>query len=192
MQKPLMAAYCQEVHKLENKFQGIELHHVPQKNNDAADFLAKLAARRVPTPDGVFINDLHEPSARILECLIQMHPDANQALRGSDPGASMTTSPTTVAVVTLDQADWRASLLAYLLKEVLSPERTEAQQIARRAKTFVAISNELYKRSLSGVLMKCVPGDQGKQLLLEIHVEIYEHHVALRSLVRKAFRQGFY
>ncbi|XP_066385071.1 uncharacterized protein [Miscanthus floridulus] len=25
----LMAAYCQEVHKLEDKFQGIELHHVP-------------------------------------------------------------------------------------------------------------------------------------------------------------------
>ena len=26
---PLMAAYCQEVRKLEDKFQGIELHHVP-------------------------------------------------------------------------------------------------------------------------------------------------------------------
>jgi len=26
---PLMAAYCQEVHKLKDKFQGIELHHVP-------------------------------------------------------------------------------------------------------------------------------------------------------------------
>jgi len=26
---PLMAAYCQEVCKLENKFQGIELHHIP-------------------------------------------------------------------------------------------------------------------------------------------------------------------
>ena len=26
---PLMTAYCQEVRKLEDKFQGIELHHVP-------------------------------------------------------------------------------------------------------------------------------------------------------------------
>ena len=64
---PLMAAYYQEVRKLENKFQGIELHHVPQKDNDAADFLTKLAARRVLSLDGVFINDLHEPSIRILE-----------------------------------------------------------------------------------------------------------------------------
>ena len=53
--------------KLEDKFQGIELHHVPRKDNDAADFLAKLAARRDPSLSGVFINDLHEPSARILE-----------------------------------------------------------------------------------------------------------------------------
>ena len=42
---PLMAAYCQEVRKLEDKFQGIELHHIPRKDNDATDFLAKLAAR---------------------------------------------------------------------------------------------------------------------------------------------------
>ena len=26
---PLMAAYCQEVRKLKDKFQGIKLHHVP-------------------------------------------------------------------------------------------------------------------------------------------------------------------
>ena len=40
---PLMAAYCQEVRKLEDKFQGIELHHVPRKDNDVIDFLTKLA-----------------------------------------------------------------------------------------------------------------------------------------------------
>ena len=64
---PLMTAYCQEVRKLEDKFQGIELHHVPRRDNDAADFLTKLAARRDPSPSGVFINDVHEPSTRILE-----------------------------------------------------------------------------------------------------------------------------
>ena len=64
---PLMTAYCQEVCKLEDKFQGIKLHHIPQRDNDAADFLAKLATRRDPSPSGAFINDLHKPSACILE-----------------------------------------------------------------------------------------------------------------------------
>ena len=143
-----MVAYCQEVCKLEDKFQGIELHHVPRKDNTAADFLAKLAARRDPTPSGVFINDVHEPSARILEGLVQTPPDAqpapggsdpdtkptpggsdpnaSPALGGSDPSTSMTTSPTNVDILALDQTDWRVPLLAYLLEEVLPPERTVA------------------------------------------------------------------
>ena len=113
------------------------MYHVPRKDNDVVDFLAKLAAWRDPSPSGIFINDLHEPSARILEGLSQTHPNANPAPRGSDPdakpalggfdpSASMTTSPTDVAVLTLDQTYWRAPLLTYLLEEVLPPERTDA------------------------------------------------------------------
>ena len=82
---PLMAAYCQEVRKLEDKFQGILLHHVPRTDDDAADFLAKLAARRDPSPSGVFINDIHEPSARILEGLVQTHPQCPASARGLRP-----------------------------------------------------------------------------------------------------------
>ena len=78
-----MATYYQEVRKLEGKFRGIELHHVPQKDNDAADFLMKLAARRVPSPDGVFNNDLHEPSARVLEDPTSLWLNPDQALGGS-------------------------------------------------------------------------------------------------------------
>ena len=57
----------------------------------------------------------------------------------------MTTSPNDVTVVALNQADWRAPLLAYLLEEILPPERTEAQWITRRAKMFVALGDKLYK-----------------------------------------------
>ena len=64
---PLITAYCREVRKLEDKFQGIELHHVPRRDNDAAGFLAKLVAKREPSLSGIFINDLHEPSARVSE-----------------------------------------------------------------------------------------------------------------------------
>ena len=53
-------------------------------------------------------------------------PDAKPVLGGSDPSASITTSPVDVAMLALDQTDWQAQLLAYLLEEVLSAERTEA------------------------------------------------------------------
>ena len=57
-------------------------------------------------------------------------PDAKPGLGGSDPSASMTTSPTDIAMLALDQTDWQALLLAYLLKEILPSKRTEARQIA--------------------------------------------------------------
>ena len=90
-----------------------------------------------------------------------------------------------------DSTDWRADLLAYLLHEVLPEERSAARQVARRAKTFAVIDGELYKRSPSetGILMKCIPIAQGKELLLEIHTGICGHHATRFSLVEKAFRQ---
>ena len=84
-------------------------------------------------------------------------PNASLVLGGSDPSASVMALPADVAVMALDQTDWRAPLLAYLLEEVLPPERTEARRIARRAKTFIVLGDELYKWSPSGVLMKCIP-----------------------------------
>ena len=167
--------------KLEDKFQGIELHHIPRRDNDVADFLAKLAARRDPSPSGVFINDIHESSACILEGLTQTHPDDQPTLKGSDPDAqlvpegsdsSTSTSPASVVVLAPGQTDWGVPILAYILEEVLPPERTEARWIARRAKTFVALGDELNKRSPLGVLMKCIPTNQGRQLLLEVHARI--------------------
>jgi ribonuclease HI len=51
--KENMDAYCQEVRKLENKFYGLEFHHIVHDNNVAADVLSKL---------GVFVHELHAPS----------------------------------------------------------------------------------------------------------------------------------
>ena len=39
-----MAAYCQEVRWLEDKFDGLELNHIPRCLNEVADALAKLAS----------------------------------------------------------------------------------------------------------------------------------------------------
>ena len=39
-----MAAYFQEVHQLEDKFDGLELNHIPRRLNEVADMLAKTAS----------------------------------------------------------------------------------------------------------------------------------------------------
>jgi hypothetical protein len=43
-----------------------------------------------------------------------------------------------------------------------------------------------------GVLIKCVPTEEGKDILQEIHNGACGNHPASRTLVRKAFKSGFY
>ena len=52
-----MAAYCQEVRRLEDKFDGLELNHILRRLNKAADALAKAASGREPVPTGIFASD---------------------------------------------------------------------------------------------------------------------------------------
>jgi hypothetical protein len=56
-----MDAYCLEVCKLENKFYGLEFHHVVCDNNVATDVCRSLVllAHKYPS---VFIHELHTSS----------------------------------------------------------------------------------------------------------------------------------
>uniref|UniRef100_A0A0A8YN41 Uncharacterized protein n=1 Tax=Arundo donax TaxID=35708 RepID=A0A0A8YN41_ARUDO len=57
-----MDAYCQEVRKLESKFDGLELTHVLCGDNEVADELAKMGSTRALVPVAIFIQKLHIPS----------------------------------------------------------------------------------------------------------------------------------
>jgi transposase InsO family protein len=74
----------------------------------------------------------------------------------------------------------------------LPSDRSEARRIARMAKSFALVDDELYKRAASGILQRCVPIPEGSELLRDIHAGICGHHAAPRTLVGNAFRQGFY
>jgi hypothetical protein len=60
------------------------------------------------------------------------------------------------------------------------------------AKSFTLVDGELYKRATSGVLQRCIPIPEERELLRDIHVGVCGHHAAPRTLVGNAFRQGFY
>ncbi|XP_066314708.1 uncharacterized protein [Miscanthus floridulus] len=59
-----MAVYCQEVRRLEDRFDGLEINHIPRRLNEAADTLTKAAFGQEPVPTGVFASDQHKPSVR--------------------------------------------------------------------------------------------------------------------------------
>jgi hypothetical protein len=68
-----------------------------------------------------------------------------------------------------------------------------AEQLIRRAKSYVLVEDKLYMRGASsGVLMKCVRREEGKDILEEIHKGVCGNHASSRTLVSKAFRRAFY
>jgi hypothetical protein len=66
-------------------------------------------------------------------------------------------------------------------------------RVMRRSKGFVLVDNKLYRHGArSGVLMKCVTGEDGNNILWEIHEGICGNHAASRTLVGKAYRASFW
>jgi ribonuclease HI len=174
--KENMDAYCLEFRKLENKFYGLEFHHIVRNNNVAADVLSKLGSTRAQVLAGVFVHELHVPS--ILE----------PAPTTTDP----TPSQAGQEVMMID-VDWRQPFIDYIREQKVPTDKNLAEQIIRRAKSYVLVGDKLYRRGTTfGVLMKCVPREEGKDMLEEIHKGVCGNHASSRTLVSKAFRRAFY
>jgi hypothetical protein len=95
------------------------------------------------------------------------------------------------------EVDWRVAFIDYIQEHKLPPDidskSAEATRILRRNKEYVLVRGNLYKRgSASGILIKCVSTEEGKEILQEIHEVMCRNHAASRTLVGKVFRSSFY
>jgi ribonuclease HI len=162
--------------KLENKFYGLEYHHVVRDNNVAANVLSRLGSTRAQVPEGVFVHELHTPSI------------PEPAPPTTDPAHR----PAGQEVMTID-VDWRQPFIDYIREQKVPSDKNLAEQLIRRAKSYVLVVDKLYRQGASsGVLMKCIPREEGKGILEEIHKGACGNHASSRTLVSKAFRRVFY
>jgi hypothetical protein len=155
--KNTMDAYVVEIPKLKNKFSGLKIHHVIRDNNVGADVLLKLDSDRAKVPPRVFVHELHHPSIKLL--------DQSTIAQGPlEPDQE----------VLMIEVDWRVMFLDYIKEHKLppgvDPKSTKATRILRRSKGYVLVGDNLYKHgSASGILMKCVRTEEGREILQEIH-----------------------
>jgi ribonuclease HI len=201
-----MEAYCKSVCALEDKLYGIELNHVPRRYNEEADELAKIASGRITVPPNVFARDIAQPSVDLEPCPSNCEEPSGtpSSPAGAEP---MDEDPSNEAYVLsllegygADEAeamdiepapseeDWHDKYIAWMDRGELPSDRPEARRIARMVKSFALVDGELYKRTASGILQRCVPIPQGRELLRDIHAGVCGHHAAPRTLVGNAFR----
>jgi hypothetical protein len=91
-----------------------------------------------------------------------------------------------------DPHDWREPIIRYIKKEEEPDDKAATERIAWQSTHYTIIGGLLYRRGAGGFLMKCIHSTTGRQLLDEIHAGQCGVHAASRTLVRKAFRSGFY
>jgi hypothetical protein len=105
-----------------------------------------------------------------------------------------------VEVMVIDQAvfaarevpSWVCPIMDFLVDGQVPADETEAHQVMRRSKGYTIINKEIYKRSATGVLQRCVKSSEGHEMLREIHQGECGHHASSKALVSKVFRHGFY
>ena len=83
-----MEAYYKAVRRLEDKFDGLELNHVPFKYNEDADELAKIASGRTTVTPNLFSRDLAKPS-------VDFKNPAEAIGVAPEPSGAATTEPST-------------------------------------------------------------------------------------------------
>jgi len=123
------------------------------QNNVGAVVLSKLGSTRAQVPPGVFVQELHHQS-------IKKPTTATLDFAQADENWE----------VMMADIDWRVEIIDFITDEKLPIDKNKAITIARRSKGYVLMGNKLYKRgSQTGVLMKCIPREEGKSILDEIH-----------------------
>ena len=189
VRSPAMTGYCNAVRKLEKKFEGLELHHIPRLKNQAADDLAKIGSKREGIPSNVFLEHIHTPS-------VQEDPFTEEP-----PQPKSATDPTEVEVpavvdlimeVLVITPGWTVPYIAYILRKELPEDEEEARQIVRRSKAFTVIRGQLFMESVTGVSQKCITPEEGLAILNDIHSGTCGHHASSQTIVAKAYRAGFY
>jgi len=123
--KETLDAYYAKVRKLDKHFQGLELHHVMQDLNIAADVLVKLGLDIAKGSASVFVQELDIPSIK-------------------QEASTPTDTPMPDAQVLVINPAWTQVFIDYIRDHKLPDDKVETEQITCRSKNYVLVRDMLY------------------------------------------------
>jgi hypothetical protein len=106
------------------------------------------------------------------------YPRTALAYLGTDPFVPGTLQPMEIDYISaemmeIDQAVftvrevplWARPIMDFLVDGQVPADETEARRVTRRSKGYTIINKEIYKRSATGVLQRCVESTEGLEML---------------------------
>ena len=161
----LLQNYLAKVKHLMKKFDSYEVYHVLREENVRADILSKLASTK---------------SGGNNKSLIQ---------------ESLKTFSIAEAVPTLTIEEYPSlmtSIIQYLKNGTLPDDIVEAKRMANEASYYIIIGGQLYRRSLSQPLLKCLRTARISFILEEIHEGSCGLYLEGKALALNVLRAGYY
>jgi hypothetical protein len=86
------------------------------------------------------------------------------------------------------QTDWRLPLLEC----IRDPEKTTYKKIKWQASKYTSLDDDLYRRTIDGVLLKCLGEEHAKVAVWEVHDGICGAHQSFHKMNWLLWRAGFY
>ena len=77
--------------------------------------------------------------------------------------------------------DWRQPYIEYLTKGTLPDDRYEANKLKKMAKRYIVNDGKLFKRGLSGILLRCLSGDEAMEVMHQSHAGTLAEHQGGRN-----------
>jgi hypothetical protein len=176
---------------LEGTFDGCEASHISRSSNEEADNLTNIGSQCLPVPPRVFWEEIIERSIKGSKTSSLGEPNQH-ATAGSGASKSGIESATEPEEVMMIEETWMQPYLAYMMNKTLPEDAIKAHRIIQRSRAFVVLQGKLYKKSITGILQRCITPQEGQVILKDIHVGVCGHHASSRAITAKAFRAGFY
>ena len=93
-----------------------------------------------------------------------------------------------VDVATITADDWRYDVFQYLQ----NPSQSASRRLRYKALKYTLLDDELYYRTIDGVLLKCLSADQAKLVIGEVHEGICGTHQSAHKMKWLLRRAGYF
>ena len=177
VRKPELVPYFKAARKLMEKFNHIEVVHVPRSRNAPADALAKLAAALV-FPEGEPAQVTVE-ERWLLPAVLELIPEECEV--------------NVVTTNAVEENDWLQPFLDYFKHGSLPNDPVKRRQLQRRLPSYVYKAGVLYRRSHGQeILLRCVNRAEADQVLQEVHHGVCGGHQSGPKMYHSIRLAGYY
>ncbi|XP_038699702.1 uncharacterized protein LOC119997000 [Tripterygium wilfordii] len=170
---PTMTCYLELVKELQLAFVEFSITQIPLAENSYADALANLRSS-IQTDQGQTIPLVHLKWPSI---------NRQRQLENLDDSEVLPVS---------SGQTWMTPFVQYLIDGILPTEKNESRRLVAKAARYAVHDGQLYKRSYSSPLLRCVDSVQAQYVLAELHEGECGNHSGARSLTHRALTTGYY